>query len=450
MSIPILYYATRYRFKANAKGAMKGKLRRFRNQRNVLATVPALVDFHETQIFFSITLQIVCQVALSKAEKLEAKTAGELVANQFLIKIIGAAGIYPIVLNLCTLYRQQRFLDWFILTASSCCVLMAVVTWSQAMSVSVLPYQLLTDDDQPPPGCGPANPMRFCISHVALHQVYDWLLKGRSLTLFDRVFLSGPPVALSLFAFLALVATRIEKFPGNCTKGCKVNVFQWLREEDLRRRPEGAQSSRPEQAFYALVAVWEIWLCFSTIMLLAGISFLMVPVVRQQPKWTIGNIIAVAVWVPVFIKWLHLLWRKYCLLDLLSDSKAYADSNQEDPRKALSTKSLLGMLLSGTIAQNIATLAHQAKSRCIPLRPFSRVKLLDSRHSQSNRRPTAHLQEAHQREVQSRTLRTTMWRNESDKMRNLLLHCVRRPHTHWIASRQPLTSDQKRKSRTPN
>ena len=450
MSIPILFYATRYRFKPNTKCAMKGKLKNFREQRNVLATVPALVDFHETQIFFSITLQIVCQVALSKAEKLEAQIVGELVANQFLIKAIGVAGIYPVVLNLCTLYRQQQFLDWFILSATFCCVLIAAVTWSQAMSVSILPSQILMDNVQPPPGCGPKNPMQFCISPVALHQAYEWLLERRSLTLFDHVFLSGAPVALSLFAFLALVATRIEKFRGNCTKGCKVNVFQWLREEDLRRRPEGAQSSHPEQAFYALVAVWEIWLCFSTIMLLAGISFLMVPVVRQQPKWTIGNIIAVAVWVPVFIKWLHLLWRKSRLLRLLSHSKTYADSNQEDPKKGLSTKSLLGMLLSGTIAQNIATLAHQTKSRCIPLRTFNRVKILYSRHSQSDRWSVAHVREAHQRELQSRALRTTIWRSKPDEMRNILLHCVGRPHNHWIASRQPLTSDRKRKSRTPN
>lgn len=309
MSIPILYYAIRGRFKPRTKPAMKGKLKKFREQQNVLATVPALVDFHETQIFFSITLQLVCQVALTKAEKLEATNVGELVANQFLIKAIGVAGIYPVVLTLCTLYRQKQFLDWFILLASFCCVLIATVTWSQAMSVSISLNQLLID--HVPKDCGPTNTMQYCISPVALHQTYEWLLESRSLTLFDRVFLSGAPVALSLFAFLALVATRIEKFPGNCTKGCKVSFFQWLREEDLRRRPEGVQSSYLERAFYALVAVWEIWLCFSTIMLLVSISLLMVTAVRQQPKWSIGNIIAVAVWVPVFIKWLHMLWRKH-------------------------------------------------------------------------------------------------------------------------------------------
>lgn len=153
--------------------------------------------------------------------------------------------------------------------------------------------------------------MRFCISPVALHQVYDWLLEGRSLTIFDRVFLSAPAVAVSLFAFFALVATRIEVFGVNCVNGCKVNVYQWLREKVQQRRPKGAQSSYFEQVFYALVAAWEIWLFISTVMLLAGICLLMVPVVRQQPKWSIGNIIAVAVWVPVAIKWLHMLSRKH-------------------------------------------------------------------------------------------------------------------------------------------
>ena len=153
--------------------------------------------------------------------------------------------------------------------------------------------------------------MKFCISPVALHQVYDWLLKGRSLTIFDRVFLSGPPVAVSLIAFVTLLATRIEVFRVNCYRGCKVNIFQWLREEDPPKRPEDTQAGYFEQAFCALVAVWEVWLCFLTIMLLACIGLLMVPVVHQQPKWSIGNIIAVAVWVPVTIKWLHMLWRKY-------------------------------------------------------------------------------------------------------------------------------------------
>ena len=318
MGIPCICLAIRDRFKPNAKCTEEGEPKEFKTRRNVLATVPALVDFHETQIFFSITLQIVCQVALSKSEKLEAKTAGELVANQFLIKAIGVAGIYPIVLNLCTLYRHQRFLDWFILLASFCCVVMAVATWSLAMSVSVLPYQLLKDDSLTSPSCGPGNPMRFCISPVALHQVYDWLLKGRSLTVFDRVFLSIPAVVVSVVALFAMLATSIEVFDIKCTKGCKVNVYQWLLEKDQQKRPEGAKPSRRVHAFYALVVVWQVWLFLSTVMLLACICLLMVPAVRQQPKWSIGNIIAVAVWVPVAIKWLHMLWRKHLLFNCYS------------------------------------------------------------------------------------------------------------------------------------
>jgi len=349
ISVASIYYAIRRRSKPNAKNTSEDQLEDFRNQRNIVATILALVDFHETQIFFSITLQIVCQVALSKAEKLEAKTAGELVANQFLIKAIGVAGIYPVVLNLCTIYRQRRFLDWFILLASFCCVVIAVATWSLAMSVSILPYQLLKDDSQPPPGCGPGNPMRFCISPTALHQVYDWLLNGRSLTIFDRVFLSPPAVAVSLVAFFALLATRIETFQGKCDKRCKVNVFRWLLERNLPKCPKDARG----RVFFALVAVWEVWLCFSTIMLFVGICLLMVPVVRQQPKWSIGNIIAVAVWVPVTIKWLHLLYRKYSLLKLLSYSKTKADSNQVVLKQAPSIECRLSVFpnrIKGTSA----------------------------------------------------------------------------------------------------
>ena len=164
-----------------------------------------------SQIFFAITHQIVCEVALTKAEKLQAQNVGEFVANQFLIKVIGVAGIFPVVLDLCTRYRQKQFLDWSVPSISSCCVLLATVTWSEAMSVFILSDQLFMGEGPAPRDCGPMDPMKFCISPVALHPAYECLLELRGLTLFDRVFfLSGTPVALALFAFLTLVATRIE------------------------------------------------------------------------------------------------------------------------------------------------------------------------------------------------------------------------------------------------
>lgn len=81
ISILSVVDAIRSRSKTNAKDATGDQLENFWNQANIVATILALVDFHETQIFFSITLQIVCQVALYKAEKLKAKTAGELVVK---------------------------------------------------------------------------------------------------------------------------------------------------------------------------------------------------------------------------------------------------------------------------------------------------------------------------------------------------------------------------------
>lgn len=337
LGIPRIYYATCARYKPHAKSGLKTKLERFEKRRDIVATVPALVDFHETQIFFSITLQVVCLVALTKAEKLEATTAGELVVNQFLIKAIGAAGIFPVVLNLCTLWRNKPILDWFILSASSCCVLIAAVTWSQAMSVSIDADQLVTGDLRPPFECGYENPMRYCVSPVALSQVYDWLMKRMSLSIFDRVFMSGPEIAVSLLALIALVATRIRLFRVSHTDDGKGNVFEWALPEATQPPSEYTRLSHLTQILYILATVCEAWLCLWTVILLAGIGFLMVPVVHLQPHWSIGNILAVAVRVPVFVKWLHLLYRKYCLLRKLIYFKAGADSTKVARKKAQST-----------------------------------------------------------------------------------------------------------------
>jgi hypothetical protein len=107
----------------------------------------------------------------------------------------------------------------------------------------------------------------------------------------------------------------------------------------------------------------------------------------------------VAVWVPVTIKWLHMLWRKYyCQLSRLRPcSTTRANPNQEVLMKVLSTEWRLGMLSKRTIAQNTSTFARQMNTRCILLRTSSRVNLLYVRHRRCNRRSVVHLQELYER-----------------------------------------------------
>jgi hypothetical protein len=63
-----------------------------------------------------------------------------------------------------------------------------------------------------------------------------------------------------------------------------------------------------ERILDLFLLVAEFWLFLSTIMLLVAVGLLMVPVSHRQPHWQIGQILAVAVWIPVLVKWLHLLY----------------------------------------------------------------------------------------------------------------------------------------------
>jgi hypothetical protein len=110
----------------------------FKQHRTTTATIRALKDFQEAQIFFSLTLNIASLIALYQSKtRLMAPTVAELVANRFLFKVIGAIGSYPVVLNLCILRHNPRVLSRFILIASFCCLVLATLTWSLAIATTM-------------------------------------------------------------------------------------------------------------------------------------------------------------------------------------------------------------------------------------------------------------------------------------------------------------------------
>jgi hypothetical protein len=83
----------------------------------------------------------------------------------------------------------------------------------------------------------------------------------------------------------------------------------------LRTRFRSRQERVQRKPYYVLerildlfLLVAEFWLFLSTIMLLIAVSLLLVPVSYRQPHWQIGQILAVAVWIPVLVSWLHLLY----------------------------------------------------------------------------------------------------------------------------------------------
>jgi hypothetical protein len=262
--------------------------------RTTAATLSALKDFQEAQIFFSITLNIAFIIALYQSKtRLMAPTVAELVANRFLFKIIGAIGSYPVVLNLCILHHDQRVLSRFILIASFCCLVLAPLTWSLAIATTIESSQLQREDYRFE-ACGAENPMQHCFGDFAVDKTIEWWSERWSLTVFANVFLSSPPIAVPILVFAGLVAKR--------TLSLRTRFRS--RQERVQRKPYYVL----ERILDLFLLVAEFWLFLSTIMLLIAVSLLLVPVSYRQPHWQIGQILAVAVWIPVLVSWLHLLY----------------------------------------------------------------------------------------------------------------------------------------------
>lgn len=301
---PELKLAIFGRLVPRTRARLEKKLATFSDRPSTAATISAMVNFQETQIFFSLTLQVACLITFRKATLLAAPSVIELVVNRFLIKLIGATGVFPVVLNLCTLRRNQAVADWFVLIASCCCVLIAIATWSFANTLTFKPDQL-TSSTIGPEDCGNTNPLLHCFDDLATHKImYTWL--GRySLTAYSTFFLNELALIVPLLVLIGLAATKFKTF--RTQPYVRGDIFEWA----ISRLPRDSQRRHLKLAFHTVVAILECWLVIASFALLLATSMLMVPVSQRGNAWSLGQIIAVAVWAPVLINWLHLLYRKY-------------------------------------------------------------------------------------------------------------------------------------------
>lgn len=311
MRAPEIKLAIFGRLVPRTRARLEEKLTAFKDRASTAATVSALVSFQETQIFFSLTLQVACLITFRKATLLMSPSVIELVVNRFLVKLIGAVGVFPVVLNLCTIRRHQATVDWFILIASSCCVLIAIATWSFAKTLTFKPDQL-QESGRGPPQCGNKNPLQHCFGDLTTNTIRGTWLGRYSLTAYDKFFLSEPALIVPLLTLMGLAATKFKRF--RVRPYVSGDIFEWT----VAQLPQDTQRNHLKSIFHVLVAILECWLVITSIALLIATSTLMIPVSDRGNAWILGQIIAVAVWAPVLVNWLHLLYRKSGWIYLLA------------------------------------------------------------------------------------------------------------------------------------
>jgi hypothetical protein len=262
--------------------------------------VVALQEFQKTQVFLLLALQVVSLLALDHATWLDAPTPNQLMMNAIFMMLLSTAGVYPIVLGLLTLRKSKHLLEWFTLITSLACVVVSLVTWARVSRIDLSEMQRQSDitfDE-----CGGSNPMRYCMKpdtnlRSEMGVTAEPLLRQR---------MSIVPVCVVLYLVLEKVLPAASShelvwIPIWATKTWTSarRYFKWV--------PSWA--ARVSQTVVVLCA--EAWLLWGNISIFMFFYSVWQEFSDDGVVWTIGQVIGVGVWIPVFLEWLYSALRMF-------------------------------------------------------------------------------------------------------------------------------------------
>jgi hypothetical protein len=258
------------------------------------ALVFALQEFQKTQVFFLLALQIVSLLALDHSSWLEAPSPLQVYYNAAFMMMLSTAGIYPIAVCLTILRKNKGELEGFPLLMSLACIGVSSATWYRSSHIQFNASQL-QEEGFNPEECGNINPMRYCIGPGS-----SLASDGLTQDLFSRQWLSVGPICVALYltvetALPAMVRHGLIYIPNWSTK-----LVQAV-ECHLRRIPSWIWTS---SKFVFILGI-DAWLLLGNVLIFDNVYETWGLPFDDGKVWTIGQVISVAVWVPVFLEWIY-------------------------------------------------------------------------------------------------------------------------------------------------
>lgn len=247
------------------------------------ALVTSLYDFQKTQIFFSVTLQITAMITTVDTSWLDATTIPELKIGILMFEIVGSMGIFPLALNLITLSRHKGSLDRFISVASTIAMFLACGPFLTIVVGNWKPGKLKQAGFDPVE-CGRLNPLQHCIGGVALTNFNGVLARSSGekwMRLLVVLILLLIGAVLLLFELIPCIWHR------SLISGCRQRTWTRLR------------------CISPLIEFVLVCANCSTLSTLYKLT-IQIPLA----EWSLGQCLAVAIWVPFLVDFAWFLIRK--------------------------------------------------------------------------------------------------------------------------------------------
>jgi hypothetical protein len=272
------------------------------------ALVVALQEFQKTQVLFLLALQIVSLLALDHSSWLEAPTPMQVYYNAVFMMMLSTAGIYPIALGLTMLRRNKGDdkkdstaarkdkdeLEGLVLLLSLACIGVSSATWYRSSHIKLNAGQLQQEginlED-----CGDINPLRYCMGSGS-----SLASEGLTQDIFSRQWLSVGPLCVALYL-------TIEAALPPLVRHGLIPVPSWL-----KKVPQAAKHrlrNIPSWTWTFLNTLFilgiDAWLLLGNVLIFGNVYIIWKEPFDDGKVWTIGQVIGVAVWVPVFLEWIY-------------------------------------------------------------------------------------------------------------------------------------------------
>lgn len=244
------------------------------------AATSALQEFQKSQFFFLLALHIVSLLAISNPSWLEAPTERQIYNNLGFMNLFSAIGVYCLVAGLIALRLMKGYLEWFTLLTALTGVTISFTTWSKSMGINVN-ANYLKQDGFKPIECGAINPTRYCLQPSSLPAQKSKISQ-------DLIYARWPSIPLVVMVACLL----LEKIGPSLLK---------------ERMPKVHNMSKWWKGALCILEAYAI-ICNGLVMITIALTWLTMR--HQEKNWTIGQVLAVGIWVPVLVEWVYLAVRK--------------------------------------------------------------------------------------------------------------------------------------------
>ncbi|KAK5124059.1 hypothetical protein LTR85_002256 [Meristemomyces frigidus] len=257
------------------------------SSKQVAALMSALVEFQKTQVFFILTVQAASLVAMHNSTYLQASSWGQYWMNVSLFSNIAKSGLDPIVFGLLILRKVDKA-SAYLLGASTCCIIVSLITWRTAVTLHIAPKQIASTETGSSE-CGHVVPTMFCLYGPPSG------LGSSALPLSQLV--------VTLVIHSCIIVERVKLFSSAKDRKKRNNIFRFVNGQAGKRlRKPFVRLIRSICSLTVIGA--ELWMMVINISEARDYWILLEN--AQGGAWALGQIIAVAVWVPVIIEWLYL------------------------------------------------------------------------------------------------------------------------------------------------